>query len=279
MSRLLCTLLAIVFALGVARGATPKPPPPVLVVSDVFTEVPDSLRPQPGKPVTYAIAGKYESNIGAPMAGEPRADAADVEAEVIKVLASQGFVKTEVGGPLPGIALLITWGSAVLDMSEMSLAPLPGRIGPVATDPNDPTDPNRPADTQMVAMNQRQISLLVGADKASASAMDPNALAQINEAAGSNRVYIFIVAYDMEAMAQRKEKKMLWRTRISIPSTRHSLPDSLGVMLTSAGPFLGREVAAPVIIGEADRRKTDVQVGMPYVVPESAKVEAGKKAK
>lgn len=280
MSRLTCSVLVVVLILGVARAATPKPQPPsVLVVSDVFGDVPEALRPQPGQPITYAIAGNYESNIGTPIAGEPRANAAAVEAEVTRVLATQGFIKSKVGEALPAIALLITWGSAVLDTSEMALAPLPGRITSVPTDPNDPTDPNTPPDTRMVSYNQRQISQLVGADKASGLALTPNVLAQINDAAGSNRVYIFIAAFDLESMAKKKEKKLLWRTRMSIPSIDHSLPDSLGIMLTSAAPFLGREVAAPVIIGEADRRKTDVQMGMPYVVPDAAKVEAGKKVR
>lgn len=268
MSRLTCSVVAAVFALGVARGATPKPPPAVLVVSDVFAEVPDDMRPQPGKPITYAIAGKYEDNIGATIGGEPRVDAATVEAEVTKVLTSQGFIKTQVGGLLPKLAILITWGSAILDTSELALAPLPGRVTGGPVDPNDPTDPNHPPDTVQVAMNQRQIARLVGADKAAGRALDSNTLAQISEAASSTRVYVFIAAYDMEAMATKKEKKLLWRTRISIPSERHSLPESLGVMLTSAGPFLGRDVPAPVFIGEADRRKAAVEVGMPYVVPD-----------
>lgn len=270
MSRLTCTLLTAMIALGAARGATtPKPPPPVLVVSDVFADVPEEMRPQPGKPIAYAIAGKYEMNIGATVGGEPRVDAATIEAEVTKVLAAQGFVKTQLGGAMPRLAVLVTWGSAILDTSELPMAALPGRVTGGPVDQNDPTDPNRPPDTVQVGMNQRQIAILVGADKAkNNNSIDPHTVAQINEAAASSRVYILIAAYDMEAMAARKEKKLLWRTSISIPSVRHSLPESLDVMLTSAGPFLGREVPVPLILSEADRRKTDVQVGLPYVVPD-----------
>lgn len=276
MLRFLPTVLAVALAAEVSAAAPAKPAPPaVLVVADVFGEVPEALRPQPGKPIRYAIAGNYESDIGSPVAGEPRANAAAVEVEVTKVLATQGFIKTKVGEPLPAIALLITWGSAVLDASDMAVLPLPGRIGGNAPDPNNPLDPNVAPATQLVSFNGRQISQLVGADKASNGAVDPGTLAEINSAAADNRVYIFIVAFDMEAMAKKKEKKMLWRTRISIPSIRHSLPDSLGVMLTSAAPFLGRELAAPVFIGEADRRKAEVQMGTPYVVPEKPADDGG----
>ncbi|MSU65535.1 MAG: hypothetical protein EXS38_05420 [Opitutus sp.] len=268
-------MLAVAFAVEVSGAAPAKPPPAVLVVADVFGDVPEALRPQPGKPIRYAIAGNYESNIGTPIAGEPRANAAAVETEVTKVLATQGFIKTKVGEPLPAIALLITWGSAVLDTSEMPVMPLPGRVGGNPPDPNNPLDPNVASDTILVSFNGRQISQLIGADKASNGAVDPGTLAEINSAAGDTRVYIFIVAFDLEAMAKKKEKKMLWRTRISIPSIHHSLPDSLGVMLTSAAPFLGHEVAVPVFVGVADRRKAEVQMGAPYVVPDKSATDGG----
>lgn len=51
-------------------------------------------------------------------------------------------------------------------------------------------------------------------------------------------------------MVKTKAKKRLWRTRVSILSTHHSLPDSLGIMLASAAPFLGRDVAAPVSLAK-----------------------------
>ena len=189
MLRFLPTVLAVALAAEVSAAAPAKPAPPaVLVVADVFGEVPEALRPQPGKPIRYAIAGNYESDIGSPVAGEPRANAAAVEVEVTKVLATQGFIKTKVGEPLPAIALLITWGSAVLDASDMAVLPLPGRIGGNAPDPNNPLDPNVAPATQLVSFNGRQISQLVGADKASNGAVDPGTLAEINSAAADNRV-------------------------------------------------------------------------------------------
>jgi len=93
----------------------PKQPPDVLAVSDVFGHLPEKLRPSPGKPVFYDVLGKTERDLGAPIAGEPRADPAEIEREVVKVLASQGFVRTKVGGPMPSIAIILTWGSANLD--------------------------------------------------------------------------------------------------------------------------------------------------------------------
>lgn len=278
MLRSLFLVLASVLAVFVAPAAGAPKPPHVLIVSDVLGDVPDSLRPQPGKPIHYVIIGKVENDLGTPIAGEPRADPAVIEREVVKVLASQGFLPTAVGGPMPALAILITWGSAVLDTSEISMPPLPQ---PSFGAPADPTalPPPPPPDTVLLAYNQREIASLVGADKANRNLLDSSRLAAINDAASTSRVYIFIGAFDIETMLKKKQRKLLWRTRMSIPSTHHSLPDSIGIMLASAAPFLGREVAAPVFIGESDRRKAEVQMGTPYVVPEPAKAKAGKKAR
>jgi hypothetical protein len=91
---------------------------------------------------------------------------------------------------------------------------------------------------------------------------------RINDAAREDRLYIFVAALDVDALAKRKEKKLVWRTRISIESRRQSLPDALQVMLKTAAPFFGAATELPVFVDDADRRKTDVQIGTPVVVPE-----------
>jgi hypothetical protein len=98
--------------------------------------------------------------------------------------------------------------------------------------------------------------------------LDTGQIAEINAAGATSRGYIVVAALDVDAMARKKEHKLLWRTRMSIETIRHSLPDSLGVMLASAAPLFGREAPLPVLITEADRRKANVEVGTPYVVPD-----------
>ena len=61
---------------------------------------------------------------------------------------------------------------------------------------------------------------------------------------------------------------MIWRTRISIPSRRNRLPDAMQVMLASAAPYFGADSDLPLVIGDEDRRKTDVQIGETTVVEE-----------
>lgn len=49
----------------------------------------------------------------------PRPDPKAMQAELVKVLASQGFLETKIGGPLPQIALLFSWGTANLATDEL----------------------------------------------------------------------------------------------------------------------------------------------------------------
>lgn len=129
-----------------------------------------------------------------------------IEREIVKVLASQGFLPTAVGGPMPALAILITWGSAVLDTSEISMPPLPQ---PSFGAPADPTalPPPPPPDTVLLAYNQREIASLVGADKANRNLLDSSRLAEINDAASTSRVYIFIGAFGIETMLKKKAKE------------------------------------------------------------------------
>jgi len=55
------------------------------------------------------------------------------------------------------------------------------------------------------------------------------------------------------------------------------IEESVTRMLASAAPYLARDSAMPVFITEADRGKAEVHVGTPFVVPENAKDDAGRK--
>jgi hypothetical protein len=74
-----------------------------------------------------------------------------------------------------------------------------------------------------------------------------------------------IAAYDFQAM-KRKEKVLLWTTKISCPSRGLALPETLPVMLAIAGPNIGRETARPVAVRASDKFKAEVTIGDPTVV-------------
>jgi hypothetical protein len=248
-------------AFAVALGAPPVAAPPakakakagpeVIVVADVMPNPPAELVPAPGKPVHYVIVGMAERTLGAAIAGEPQPDKAMLQREVEKALASQGFVRTQLGGPIPTLALIVTWGSANLMMDDFT-----------------ETDPATGAEsTSTVVYNRREIAQLVGADKANRRMVSSSDADAINDAARQDRLYLFIGAFDALALA-KKQKKLLWRTAMSIESRRTSLPESLPIMLASAAPWFGRDTELPVFVDDAVRRKAEVHIGAPVVVPD-----------
>lgn len=231
----------------------PKRGPEALVVSDAIEKMPEEFLPAPGRPVHYVILGSAERTLGASIAGEPQPDRAVLESEVIRVLATQGFVRTQIGGPMPQLALIITWGSANLMIDDF-----------------EETDDEGETFTSSLVWNRREINFLVGAYKANQRLMSSADAEAINDAARQDRLYLMISAFDAVALV-KKEKKILWRTRVSIDSLRNSLPESLNVMLASAAPYLGRDTERPVFVDDNIRRKAEVHIGTPVVVPSDEK--------
>ncbi len=250
--RVLAPFLPLALALAGAAEPKRKPGPEVLVVSDVLITPADAARPTPDRPIHYIILGGSERTLGDAIGGEKMPPREDITRELVAALESQGFRLTKFGGPVPQLALVYAYGSANLATVDL-----------------DETDPaTGETSTATIAFNRREIMALVGADKARRRLLMSSEADRINEAAREDRLYLFVGALDVEALAKRKEKKLVWRTRISIESRRQSLPEALGVMLRTAAPYFGTATELPVFVDDADRRKADVQVGTPVVVPE-----------
>jgi hypothetical protein len=244
------------FALSLAAvallsaGAKRPEGPEVLVVSDIVAPGdPARLRPAKDRPIHYVVLGGGERTLGDAWAGEKMPDKAALTAEIQRALSSQGFTLTQVGGPKPDIALLFSYGSANISSIEIS--------------DTDPTTGE--TTTSTIDFNRREIAQLVGAFKADRKLLMTSDADRINEAARDDRVYIFVAAFEVESLLKKKPV-VLWRTRISIPSRRHSLPEAMRVMLASAAPYFATETDLPKFIEDADRRKAEVHIGTPTVV-------------
>ena len=235
-------------------GRDPNEGPDVLIVADTFGRAPAETRPAEGKPVHYIILGGREMNIGGAVAGETMPTAAQVEAVIDKTLASQGFVRTAVGGPMPAIVLVYTFGSANVDWTEWTEDEIDAETGEVTG-----------STTYSDSTSAGSLAALVGSYKAQKKMIGSATAADLNDAAQTDRVYITIGALDARELRQQ-QKKIVWRTRISIPSLRHNLPESMELMLASAAPYLGGDTSVPVFIGDRDRRKAEVEIGDAEVV-------------
>ena len=246
----------IFFAAGLLAwlvcAAAQKPEgPEVLVVSDVRSKESIALRPTKEHPINFIVLGGGERTLGDSIAGEPMPNRAALTREIEAALVSQGFTLTQLGGPVPHIAILFSYGSANLSTAEI----------------NDTDPATGETSTSTITFNRREIAALVGAFKAERHLLMSSDADRINEAAREDRLYVFLAAFSVEAL-RKKDKKVLWSTRISIPSRRRTLPESLHVMLASAAPYFATETDLPKFIEDADRRKTEVRVGTPTVVEE-----------
>ncbi len=210
------------------KPSKPKAGPDVLVVSDVFVEDKDSVIATAEKPVYYVFIGGKERHIGTPYAGDPMPNMEEVRRELAKVLAQNHYLQTKVGGPAPSIVVVYSWGSANPDIMELE-----------GNTTNDATGETSSVTTFHMS-NGREMRNLAGAHKAQNKLLLSTERDEINDAIQSDRLYIFVSALDAQALA-KKEKKLLWRTSITIDSRRNSLADSFSTMIASAGPYFGHE--------------------------------------
>ncbi|MEO6569316.1 MAG: hypothetical protein ABIO94_11190 [Opitutaceae bacterium] len=71
-------------------------------------------------------------------------------------------------------------------------------------------------------------------------------------------------AYDYDSV-ERGEKKLLWRTKMTVEAGGVSLEEILNPLIVNAGPYLGKETDA-VILKKPISRDGKVQVGTPTVI-------------
>lgn len=266
--RFLPLWLALLAVVAASAAETPKkapkppPKPDVLVVADSFKEFRDVARPAPGHPIYYVLLKVQEYTIGSSTANEPMPTPQEFERLVESALASQGYIRTQVGGPVPSIAIIAAWGEAKLETWEYQ-------------DDSQSADSDAGPTTVTGSFNSRQMLQLAGANKPGAQTVSLAEADAIREAIVEDRLHLFIGALDFESL-RHKKKKLVWRVRMSIPSLRNSLPEAMSLMLTSAGPYFGREMDAPVVVDDALRRKAEVEIGAAQVIEFDAKTPAKK---
>lgn len=227
----------------------PRPGPDVLVVSDVGREGRAFAPPTAESPAYYVLLGSLERDLGASVAGEKMPPKDVLERKVVDALATQHYLPTAVGGPRPSLALVISYGTANPEIHEWE---------------NFDSGTGE-SSTQSLFLNRREIALLVGAHKISHRLPGSSEVAEINQAASDDRIYVFVAAMDAEALRQKK-KRLVWRTSMSIPSIRTNLPASLDVLLASAAPHFGRDSGTPLFVDDVDRRQGEVIIDPTEVI-------------
>lgn len=256
--RVLCSSAMLV---SVAHASTfldfllPKHPLQVVTVTDVLPAGKKWRTVSPENPAYYvAVSGGYQ-DLGAPKGGERPVSPEEVTRTMQKVLAKQGYLPATKKHP-PELILLWIWGSMNKHVFYFPSS-IPGHPG--------------------LQINSGAMMEYMGGDKLGLGRdrMDPfmglslpvglerrsDAAQTIYEAAQDDLYIAGVVAYDFQAAHVRREKEVLWRTRISCPSRGFWLPEALPSMLVIAGPFMGRETPKPVWIDASDKFRPEVILG------------------
>ena len=80
--------------------------------------------------------------------------------------------------------------------------------------------------------------------------------------------YVVISAYDYQA-AQKRQRVLLWRTRLTVDSSGVSLVDTLPALLFNAGPYLGKETGRAGTFTKKMLRSGTVEIGPSEVVDDN----------
>lgn len=226
----------------------------VITVTDMTPDGRAARTPTPQAPVYYISGSLGFKDLG-PVGGDKSPPEDQVLATIAKALAKQNYLPAGKGTPPPTLALAFTWGTLNADFDYGF-------------------DPDKPPRLR----NRQQILKFLGGYKMgySDSDFDPTT------AVTGLKVYDFdsqafydlaeedffvavISAYDLKAF-QAKQRKLLWMTRISTPSTGFGMKDVFPTMLAIATPNLGRETQRPVWIDASDKYKTEVKLGETQVI-------------
>lgn len=291
----LTAALALVSVEGKDKGLD------ILITADAISS-PEGFRPRPDKPIYYILHQSRET-LGTPVAGVKLPNTEVVERALSAELKKQGFIKTEVGGPLPDIIILAVVGdSNFMDeipagnpwhdpdfrhyLQGVSVRQMKAKIGMPTGGQSETAEEifqgysGTPLQEAMIAearrlrnMNparkRKEIESLIGwkkTDRAVASgAMSHPDAQRIAWASFDDQYFISLSA--LEAKKTRDGGRgFLWRTTMLI-DWREDFAAVLPAMLAAAGPVIGTDAAVPGFVNTLNR-SGNVEVGEARVVPE-----------
>ncbi|MBL9202770.1 MAG: hypothetical protein JNL39_19810 [Opitutaceae bacterium] len=212
----------------------------------------------PDNPIYYVAVSAGYRDFGGIVAGEKVPKKEQVFAAIAKVLAKQGYLPATNEHPAT-ILMLWTWGTMNTDRFYTG----------------------NPDDLEGRQVNRQQLLRFMGGYKVGLVSKEPSAIQDsfllpgalfrdadselISELASEDLYVAALAAYDAAAAA-RKEKVLLWTTKISCPSRGLAMNETLPAMLTLAGPYIGRETAKPVSVKATEKFKPEVKIGDPTTI-------------
>ncbi len=210
----------------------------IIVVGDVMPAWVQAAPPTPAAPLYYLplIGGTKESAPEVP--GHVQSLRIEVMQALAGALAQRGYFLTNETHP-PNLLLVLRWGTMKPELADFS-----------SGDPDEP--PN------VAFFNGREMRSLVGMYKSNEFQLMENS--RLNDASRENRFYLYVMAFDFTATRQHG-KKLLWSTKMSMPTEGTTLPEALTALIAAGGSHLGCDTKPPLIIGANGSRNEHVNLG------------------
>jgi hypothetical protein len=226
-----------------------------MTVNTEVTEYGRMLRPaSTDQPVYYVAAPVGYRQFGATV-GEKAPSPQDLEAAMTKALADTGYLVAKQAGPNPSLVVVYYWGS------------------------HNKIDPELAADfPQLAAKHRLERAVLVGGKKYAAElgrtmefgeTIADRSLEKeyLRDQASGDLYFVVASAYDYVGVT-RGEKKLAWRTTMTVNSAGVNMRETLPPLMATASEFFGRETLTPEIASRRVSREGKVEVGIPTVIEE-----------
>ncbi len=78
----------------------------------------------------------------------------------------------------------------------------------------------------------------------------------------SSSYFVIASAYDLNPLG-RGERRLLWRTKMTVNSLGLNMAETLPSLVATAAPYIGRETREPVLLTKRLSRDGNVQIGAP----------------
>jgi hypothetical protein len=225
--------------------------------------------------------------LGATYVGESLPVVAELERHLQRSLAAYGYLPAQPPATPPSLVIIYSWGTHN-DLEHVDYSEIPG---------------GSPLSTQQVARHLYERALLIGGSRfarefavalvgysdlsyapVSSEMLDfaspLNLLRYRNENYGflldhvADELYFLVAsAYDYNALS-KNEKKLLWRTRITVSNAGVSMKETVPALIASAGPFFGKEMDAVNVVPKRLTRGALVEVGTARVIEDEVPASA-----
>lgn len=218
----------------------------------VFTEMSEtasgSTPPSAKSPVYYVAQADGFNELGDHIAGEKNLPPAHMDYFVRKALAAGGFEPVPSVEKRPSLMILYRWGSYHAVSAENS------------SDLPDFAD-NQTLERARLVGGKKLVAEMAHTMEWGESLLDNTPKKQyLREQAFASCYYVILFAYDYEEMVHGK-RRLRWRTNMTVDTRGVSLRETLPVLISSAAPYLGREMREPAITSRQLSRNEKIEIG------------------